>query len=78
MLTYRPGHPAAFHPDEGNGRALGDNAFDIAVAVLAGSTLGNASTPRQATAAFPYLSAPQPADLPPLADYFRSPQAPAQ
>ena len=28
--------------------------------------------------AFPYLSAPQPADLPPLADYFRSPQAPAQ
>ena len=76
VLTYRPGQPAAFHPGDGNGRALGDNAFDIAVAVLAGATLGNASAPRRATPAFPYLSAPQPADLPPLADYFRSPQGP--
>jgi hypothetical protein len=75
VLTYRPGQPAAFHPGGGNGRALGDDAFDIAVAVLAGSTLGDACVPRQATPAFPYLSAPQPADLPPLADYFRSPQA---
>jgi hypothetical protein len=74
VLTYRPGQPAAFHPGDGNGRALGDNAFDIAVAVLAGSTLATASAPRQATPAFPYLSAPQPADLPPLADSFRSPQ----
>jgi len=78
VLTYRPGQPAGFHPGEGNGRALGDNAFDVAVAVLAGSALGNAPAPRQATPAFPYLSAPQPADLPPLADYFRSPQPPAQ
>jgi Domain of unknown function (DUF4331) len=75
VLSYRPGQPAAFHPGDGNGRALGDDAFDIAVAVLAGSTLGNAFAPRQATPAFPYLSAPQPADLPALADYFRSPQA---
>jgi hypothetical protein len=74
VLTYRPGQPAAFHPGDGNGRALGDNAFDVAVAVLAGSTLGNASAPRHATPAFPYLSAPQPADLPPLLDSFRSPQ----
>jgi len=74
ILTYRPGQPAAFHPGDGNGRTLGDNAYDIAVAVLAGSTLANASTPRQPTPAFPYLSAPQPADLPPLLDYFRSPQ----
>jgi hypothetical protein len=72
VLTYRPGQPAAFRPGDGNGRALDDDAFDIAVAVLAGSTLGNACAPRQATPAFPYLSAPQPADLPPLADYFRS------
>jgi hypothetical protein len=72
VLTFRPGKPAAFHPGDGNGRALGDNAFDIAVAVLAGSTLGNTCVPRQATPAFPYLSAPLPADLPPLADYFRS------
>jgi hypothetical protein len=78
VLTYRPGQRAAFHPGDGNGRALGDNVFDTAVALLAGSALGNASTPRQATPAFPYLSAPQPADLPPLADYFRSPQASAQ
>jgi len=75
VLVYRPGQPAAFHPGDGNGRALGDDAFDIAVAVLAGSTLADASAPRQATPAFPYLSAPQPADLPPLADYFRSPRA---
>jgi hypothetical protein len=39
----------------------------------AGSTLGTASVPPQATPAFPYLSASQPADLPPLAEYFRSP-----
>jgi len=78
VLTYRPGQPAAFHPGDGNGRALGDDAFDTAVAVLAGSALGNASTPRQATPAFPYLFAPQPADLPPLADHFRSPPAPPQ
>jgi Domain of unknown function (DUF4331) len=74
VLTYRPGQPATFHPGHGNGRALGDNAFDTAIAVLAGSTLGNACTPRQPTPAFPYLSAPQPADLPPLANHFRSPQ----
>ena len=73
VLVYLPGEPAAFHPGDGNGRALGDDAYDIAVAVLAGSTLGNAAVPRQATPAFPYLSGPQPAELPPLADYFRSP-----
>src|SRR5262245_7996009 len=78
VLTYRPGQPAGFHPGDGNGRALDDNAFDPAVAVLAGSRLGNASTPRQATVAFPYLSAPQPADLPPLADYFRPPRPSVQ
>jgi hypothetical protein len=66
VMPYRPGQPAAFHPGDGNGRALSDNAFDTAVAVLAGATLGSASTPRQATPAFPYLSPPQPADLPPL------------
>src|SRR5260221_4399466 len=75
VLTYRPGQPAAFHPGDGNGRALGDNAFDIAVAAFAGSTLGNASAPRPATPEFPYLSPPQPADLPPLIDYFPSSQA---
>jgi hypothetical protein len=47
------------------------------VAVLAGKALGNGSMPRQATPAFPYLSAPQPADLPPLIDHFVSPQATA-
>jgi hypothetical protein len=40
------------------------------VAVLAGSTLGSASVPRPPTAEFPYLSAPQPAELPALADLF--------
>jgi hypothetical protein len=75
VLVYRPGQPAAFQPGDGNGRALGDDAFDIAVAVVAGQTLADASAPRQPTPAFPYLSAPQPADLPPLLDSFRSPRA---
>jgi hypothetical protein len=44
--------------------------LDIAVAVLAGSTLGNASVPRPPTSEFPYLSAPSPAELPALADLF--------
>jgi hypothetical protein len=45
---------------DGNGRALGDNAFDIAVAVLAGSPVASTSAPRHPTPAFPYLSAPHP------------------
>src|SRR6266508_4406450 len=72
VLTYRPGQPAAFHPGDGNGRALGDNAFDITVAVLAGSTLGSASAPRHATPAVPYLCAPHPALLPPSPASFGS------
>jgi hypothetical protein len=76
VLGYRPGQPAAFHPGDGNGRALGDNAFDIALAVLAGSPIASSSGPPQATPPFPYLSPPQPATLPALADlYFRQPQA---
>lgn len=70
VVTYQPGQPAAFQPGSGNGRALDDNPFDIAVAVLAGSTLGKDSLPRPATPKFPYLSAPQPAELPALADLF--------
>jgi hypothetical protein len=70
VVTYQPGQPASFQPGRANGRALDDNAFDIAVAVLAGSTLGNASVPRPPTAEFPYLSAPSPAELPALADLF--------
>jgi hypothetical protein len=73
VLACRPGQPARFYPGDGNGRALDDNAFDIAVAMLAGSTLGGASLPRLATPAFPYLSAPQPAELPAIADLSRSP-----
>jgi len=70
VVRYQPGVPAVFEPGVGNGRALSDDSFDIAVEVLAGSRLGNASTPRPATPEFPYLSAPQPADLPALADLF--------
>src|SRR5262249_50694257 len=78
VLAYRPGQPAGFHPGDGNGRALGDNAFDTAVAVLAGSALATASTPRHATPAFPYLSPPQPAHPPPPPAHFRPPPPPAQ
>ena len=70
VVGYQPGQPASFQPGSGNGRALDDDTFDIAVAVLAGSTLGNASIPRPPTAEFPYLSAPRPAELPALADLF--------
>ncbi|HYV78308.1 MAG TPA: hypothetical protein VE979_09290, partial [Streptosporangiaceae bacterium] len=70
VVRYQPGRPASYQPGRGNGRALDDNTFDIAVAVLAGSTLGNASVPRPPTAEFPYLSAPRSADLPALADLF--------
>src|SRR5215813_412833 len=67
--------PAVFEPGGGNGRALDDDSFDIAVQFLAGSRLGNASSPRPATAGFPYLSPPQPAELPALAS---SPPAPGK
>lgn len=67
VVSYQPGQPASFQPGSGNGRALDDNAFDIAVATLAGSTLGNASVPRPPATEFSYLSAPRPAELPVLA-----------
>jgi len=70
VVRYQPGVPAVFEPGGGNGRALSDDSFDIAVEFLAGSRLGNASTSRPPTPEFPYLSAPQPADLPALADLF--------
>jgi len=70
VVRYQPGVPAVFEPGGGNGRALGDDSFDIAVEFLAGARLGHASTPRAATPKFPYLSASQPADLPALADLF--------
>jgi hypothetical protein len=74
VVRYQPGQSASFQPGGGNGRALDDNTFDIAVAVLAGSTLGNASVPRPTTAEFPYLSTPSPAELPALADRVRPPR----
>jgi hypothetical protein len=40
------------------------------VAVLVGSTPGNASVPRPPTSEFPYLSAPSRGELPALADLF--------
>jgi hypothetical protein len=70
VVRYQPGAPAVFESGKDNGRALDDDSFDIAVGLLAGSRLGNASFPRPATAEFPYLSPPQPADLPALADLF--------
>ena len=70
VVRYQPGQPASFQPGGGNGRALDDDTFDIAVAVLAGSTLGNASVPRPPASEFPYLSAPRQAALPALADLF--------
>lgn len=70
VVLYRPGMSAAFEPGGGNGRALDDDSVDIAVGFLAGSPLGGAVVPRPPSPAFPYLSAPQPSDLPALADLF--------
>ena len=53
VVRYRPGQPASFRPGGGNGRALDDDTFDIAVAVLAGSALGNAPRPAPARRGFP-------------------------
>jgi hypothetical protein len=64
LVRYEPGQLASFQPGRGSGRAFDDDTFDIAVADLAGPTLGNASVPRPPTAEFPYLSAPRPAELP--------------
>jgi len=70
VVLYQPGVPAGFEPGGGNGRALDDDSFDIAIEFLAGSRLGSASVPSPPAPAFPYLSAPQPGDLPALADLF--------
>ena len=70
VVTYQPGRPASLQPGGGNGRALDDDTLDSAVAVLAGSTLGNASVPRPPAPEFPYVSAHNPAELPALADLF--------
>jgi len=79
VLGYRPGQPATFHPGDGNGRALGDNAFDTALAVLAGSPIASSSAPPQATPTFPFLAPSRPATLPALVDlYFRQPQPAGQ
>jgi hypothetical protein len=60
VVTYQPGQPAFFQPGSGNGRALDDNTFDIAVAVLTGSTLGNASVPPAARLRVPLFVSAQP------------------
>jgi Domain of unknown function (DUF4331) len=79
VLGYRPGQRAAFHPGDGNGRALDDDAFHTCLAVLTGSPVATTSAPRHPTPAFPYLSAPQPATLPALVDlYLRQPQGAGQ
>jgi Domain of unknown function (DUF4331) len=70
VLRYTPGRPARFVPGSGNGRALHDDAFGIAVSLLAGHSLARSSAPSAASTTFPYVSRPQPGELPALLDLF--------
>jgi hypothetical protein len=66
VVRYQPGAPAVFEPGGGNGRALDDDSFDIAVQFLAGSRQRLHPAARHPRVS--YLSAPELADLPALAD----------
>lgn len=70
VLQYRPGEPARFAPGNGNGRALHDDAFGIALSAFAGDDLGSTVSPHRVNPEFPHLSAPNREDLPALADMF--------
>ena len=70
VLTYAPGQPARFVPGSGNGRALDDDAFGIAVSHLVGHPLAQSSAPFRALPNFPYLPRPYVGELPALLDLF--------
>lgn len=70
VMHFRPAQPAAFAPGAGNGRALHDDAFGIALSVLNGGSLGVTESPRIVVPEFPYLAPPNREDLPALIDMF--------
>ena len=70
VLTYTPGEPARFVPGFGNGRALDDDAFGIAVSLLVGHPLAGSSAPFATSPNFPYLPGPHRGELPALLELF--------
>lgn len=70
VVTYTPGRPAQFFPGSGNGRALDDDAFGIAVSLMAGHPLARSNAPFTVPPTFPYLPAPHGGELPALLELF--------
>lgn len=70
VLRYRPDAQARFLPGSGNGRALHDDAFGIAVSMLVGHPLGTSTAPFTVLPTFPYLPAPHAGVLPALLELF--------
>lgn len=70
VLYLWPGQPARYQPGYGNGRALDDDAFGIALSVLNGGPLGNTMSPHAPVPEFPHLAAADRRDLPALMDLF--------
>lgn len=79
VLIVRPGQPARYEPGAGNGRALHDDAFGMALSVLAGVELGASTSPYPVVADFPHLAPASTDDLPALLELFglRGPATPA-
>jgi hypothetical protein len=70
VLRYRPGTQAHFVPGSGNGRALDDDAFGIAVSTLVGHPLATSTAPFTISPTFPYLPTPHAGVLPALLELF--------
>ncbi|HLO35389.1 MAG TPA: acetyltransferase, partial [Candidatus Deferrimicrobium sp.] len=70
VLYLRPGEPARFEPGAGNGRALHDDAFGIALSVVNGGPLGGSVSPHPVVADFPHLAPAGTDDLPALLELF--------
>jgi hypothetical protein len=70
VMTYTPGRPARFVPGSGNGRALDDDTFGIAVSLLVGHPLARTRAPFTVLPSFPHLPRPYPGELPALLDLF--------
>ena len=70
VMTYTPGRPARFVPGSGNGRALDDDGFGIAVSLLVGRPLARSRAPFTVSPSFPYLPRPFLGELPALLELF--------
>lgn len=68
------GEPARFVPGDGNGRAVNDDSFGIALSAFIGEELGTTAAPNPINPRFPHLAAGNRDDLrrsPTCPDYVR-------